>query len=144
MTILVTSRSGMGKSYFCRQLLKEINAAYFNNDDLRRSTQNWDFSPEGRFLAAKNMKNAIDQSHAGIKLVDMICPTEELRAVIAPDVMVFIDSDKPSKYPDTDAIYERPSFLEAKYFFSGQTRKTDELVQRVVFLIQNLSRVPNV
>jgi hypothetical protein len=98
----------------------------------------------GRLLAAQNMRRLIDQSAAEIKLVDMICPTKELRAVIAPDIIVFIDSDKPSKYPDTDAIYEKPSFKESEYFFSGQTRKTDELVQRVVFLIQNLSRVPDV
>ena len=144
MTILVTSRSGQGKTYFCRQFLKHISAAYFNNDDVRRQTGNSDFSMNGRLLAAQNMRQLIDQSFAEIKLVDMICPTKELRAVIAPDVMVFIDSDKPSKYPDTDALYEKPSCNEAEYFFSAWTRKTDELVQRVVFLIHNLARFPNV
>lgn len=144
MKILVTGRNASGKSYFCKQFLKHVSAAYFNNDDVRRQTGNSDFSMNGRLLAAQNMRRLIDQSAAEIKLVDMICPTKELRAVIAPDIIVFIDSDKPSKYPDTDAIYEKPSFRESEHFFSGQTRKTDELVQRVVFLIQNLSRVPDV
>ncbi len=98
----------------------------------------------GRLLAAQNMRQLIDQSLAEIKLVDMICPTKELRAVIAPDVIVFIDSDKPSKYPDTDSIYEKPFFGEAKYFFSCWTRKTDSLVERVVWFLQNLPRVPDV
>mgnify|MGYP003553860906 FL=1 len=144
MTILVTGRNSVGKSFFCKQFLKHVSAAYFNNDDVRRQTGNSDFSMEGRLLAAQNMRQLINQSLAEIKLVDMICPTKELRAVICPDVIVFIDSDKPSKYPDTDSLYEKPSFKESEHFFSGQTRKTDELVQRVVFLIQNLSRVPNV
>ncbi len=144
MVILVTARPQQGKSYFCRQFLKHISAAYFNNDDVRHQTGNSDFSMEGRLLAAQNMRRLIDQSAAEIKLVDMICPTKELRAVIAPDVMVFIDSDKPSKYPDTDALYEKPSFLEAKYFFSCWTRKADRLVERVVWFLQNLPRIPDV
>lgn len=144
MTILITARPKQGKTYFCRQFLKHISAAYFNNDDVRRQTGNSDFSMNGRLLAAKNMRQLIDQSLAEVKLVDMICPTKGLRAVIKPDVIVFIDSDKPSKYPDTDSLYEKPSCDEAEYFFSAWTRKTDELVQRVVFLIQNLSKIPNV
>lgn len=144
MTILVTGRNSVGKSFFCKQFLKHVSAAYFNNDDVRRQTGNNDFSMNGRILAAQNMRKLADQSFAEIKLIDMICPTPELRKILAPDVIVFIDSDRPSKYPDTDAIYIRPTKNEADYFFSGHTRKTDELVQRVVYLIQNHSRVPNV
>jgi len=144
MTILVTGRNSSGKSYFCKQFLKHVSAAYFNNDDVRRQTDNSSFDMNGRILAAQNMRQLASQSFAEIKLVDMICPTPELRKILAPDVIVFIDSDKPSKYPDTDAIYIRPTKDEAEHFFSGRTRKTDELVQRVVYLIQNYSRVPNV
>lgn len=144
MLLLITGKSNSGKTYFCRQFLKHVSAAYFNNDDVRKQTANHSFSMEGRLLAAQNMRQLINQSLAEIKLVDMICPTKELRAVICPDVIVFIDSEKPSKYPDTDSLYEKPSFKESEHFFSGQTRKTDELVQRVVFLIQNLSKVPDV
>lgn len=139
MVILVTARSKQGKSYFCQQLLKKVNAAYFNNDDLRRQTNNWSFSTEGRTLAAQNMRHATNQSLSEIKLVDMICPTPELRTIISPDVIVFIDSDKPSKYPDTDALYIHPTKDEAKYFFSCWTRKVDELVLHLVsFLKQNV------
>lgn len=138
MVILVTARPQQGKSYFCKQFLKHLPAAYFNNDDVRRQTGNVNFSMDGRILAAKNMRQLIDQSCAEIKIVDMICPTKELRAIIKPDIIVFIDSDKPSKYPDTDAIYEKPVQSEARYLFSCQTRQSDKLVGRLVmFLRQN-------
>lgn len=138
MIILVTSRSQQGKTFFCKELLKLVNAAYFNNDDVRRQTNNWNFEPEGRLLAAQNMRKAVNQSSAEIKIVDMICPTKELRAVISPDIIVFIDGDEPSKYPDTDALYEKPTKEESKRFFSCWTRKTGELVQRLaLFLRQN-------
>jgi adenylylsulfate kinase len=139
MTILVTGKNNSGKSFFCKQFLKHVSAAYFNNDDVRRQTGNSSFDMNGRILAAQNMKKLADQSFAEIKIVDMICPTPELRSIISPDVIVFIDSDKPSKYPDTDALYVCPTKDEAKYFFSCWTRKVDELVLRLVnFLKENV------
>lgn len=137
-TILVTGRNFSGKSYFCKQLLKSVNAAYFNNDDVRKQTANYSFDMNGRLLAAKNMRRLIDQSFAKIKLVDMICPTPELRSIIAPDVIIFIESDKPSKYPDTDALYIPPTKDEAKHFFSCWTRKIDALVLRIVYFLKDV------
>ena len=88
---------------------------------------------EGRILAAKNMRKAVDESNAVVKLVDMICPTKELREIIAPDVIVYIKSDTASKHSDTDSLYQEPTPDEAKHFFSCFTRKSDQLVDRVVY-----------
>ena len=136
MIILVTGKSGAGKTYFCKRFLEQRYAAHFNNDYIRNLTKNQDFSMEGRILAAKNMRKAIDESDARVKLVDMICPTKELREIISPDTIVYIKTDCPSKYSDTDALYQEPSIEEAKYFFSCYTRKTDQLVDRVVYWLQ--------
>lgn len=91
---------------------------------------------EGRILAAKNMRKAVDESSAVVKLVDMICPTKELREIISPDVIVYIKSDSASKYSDNDSLYQEPSSNEAKYFFSCYSRKTDQLVDRVLYWLQ--------
>jgi adenosyl cobinamide kinase/adenosyl cobinamide phosphate guanylyltransferase len=133
MIILVTGKNGSGKSYFCKRFLQECYAAHFNNDYIRNLTNNQDFSMEGRILAAKNMRKAVDESNAVVKLVDMICPTKELREIIAPDVIVYIKSNTASKHSDTDSLYQEPTPDEAKYFFSCFTRKSDQLVDRVVY-----------
>lgn len=133
MIFLITGRSNAGKSYFCKRFLEQCRAAHFNNDYIRSITKNHDFSMEGRILAAKNMKAMIDSTDAEIVLVDMICPTKELREIIRPDVIVYIKSECPSNYPDTDAIYQEPSCEEAKYFFSCYTRRIDQLVDRVTY-----------
>lgn len=133
ITLLVTGISGAGKSYFCKRFLEQCDAEHLNNDYIRKLTNNQDFSMQGRILAAKNMREQVEKSDARIKLVDMICPTKELRRIISPDAIVYIKSDCPSKYSDTDALYEEPSSDEAKYFFSCYTRKTDQLVDRVVY-----------
>jgi len=136
MTLLITGKSGAGKSYFCKRFLEQCYAAHFNNDYIRKITNNQDFSMEGRILAAKNMRKAVDESDAVVKLVDMICPTKELREIIAPDVIVYIKSDAASKYSDTDSLYQEPSSDEARYFFSCFTRKSDQLVDRVLYWLQ--------
>lgn len=133
MIILITGISSAGKSYFCKRFLEQCDAEHLNNDCIRKLTNNQDFSMEGRILAAKNMRKAVEKCDCEIILVDMICPTKELRRIISPDAIVYIKSDCPSKYSDTDALYEEPSSDEAKYFFSCYTRKTDQLVDRVVY-----------
>jgi len=133
MIILVTGISGAGKTYFCKRFLEQIRASHFNNDYIRKITDNHDFSMAGRTLAAQNMAEAIFSSDSEIVLVDMICPTKELRRIIKPDTIVYIKSDCPSQFPDTDALYEEPTADEARYFFSCYTRKVDQLVDRVTY-----------
>lgn len=138
MTVLVTAKSQQGKSTFCKRLLCYLSAEYFENDRQRELTNNWDFSPTGRQLAAQNMLSAIQNSSAQIKVVDMICPTKELRKIIAPDIIVFINSNLPTQYADTAAIYERPTKDECRALFVAKFNRHQEVVdQLIAFLQQN-------
>lgn len=138
MIILVSSKAQQGKSTFCKRLLCYLNAEYFNNDDLRAKTKNFDFSPAGRQLAAQNMLLAVQNSSAQIKVVDMICPTKELRKILAPDIIVFIDSNLPTKYTDTAAIYEIPTKDECRALFVAKFNRHQEVVEQLIaFLQQN-------
>jgi len=138
MTLLISGGSGSGKSTFSKRLLYYLNAEYFNNDDLRAKTKNFRFDQEGRQLAAQNMLSAVQNSSAQIKVVDMICPTKELRKILAPDVIVFIDSNLPTKYEDTAAIYIRPTKDECRALFIAKYNRHQETVdQLIAYLDQN-------
>lgn len=138
MVILISAPASQGKSTFCKRLLCYLSAEYFNNDDLRAKTLNFDFSPAGRQLAAQNMLSAVQNSSAQIKVVDMICPTKELRKILAPDVIVFIDSNLPTKYEDTAAIYIRPTKDECRALFIAKYNRHQETVdQLIAYLDQN-------
>lgn len=130
--ILVTSNSGHGKTTFCKKLVKRLACSYFNADDVRRQTKNADFSMAGRKLAAQNMITVVNQSFQEHKVVDMICPTKELRKILAPDVIVFIDSGLPTKYQDTASIYEIPTQEECRKLFvakfDAHKQTVDELI----------------
>ncbi len=132
MVILVSSFANQGKTTFCQRLLYHLAADYFNADIVRSQTANQDFSMNGRKLAAQNMKNLCNQSSSEIQLVDMICPTKELRKILAPDVIIFIDSNLPTQYADTAAIYERPTKDECRALFVAKFNRHQETVDRLI------------
>lgn len=136
MVILISAPASQGKSTFCKRLLCHLSAEYFENDSLRQKTNNWDFSPTGRQLAAQNMLQAIQRSSAAIKVVDMICPTKELRKIIAPDIIVYIDSNLPTKYEDTSALYERPTRDECRALFTAKFNRHQETVDKLISYLQ--------
>lgn len=140
MLVLISGNSNSGKSTFCKRLLCYLSAEYFENDRQRQLTNNWDFSPTGRQLAAQNMLKAIQRSSAAIKVVDMICPTKELRAILKPDIIVYIDSNLPTEYEDTSAIYERPTRDECRALFTAKFNRHQETVDKLIaYLSQNPS-----
>lgn len=136
MIILVTAKSQQGKSTFCKRLLCYLSAEYFENDRIRQLTQNWRFDDEGRKLAADNMLKAIQRSSAAIKVVDMICPTKELRAILKPDIIVYIDSNLPTEYEDTSAIYIRPTKDECRALFTAKFNRHQETVDKLIAYLQ--------
>lgn len=94
----------------------------------------------GRQLAAQNMLSAIQNSSAVIKVVDMICPTKELRKIIAPDIIVYIDSNLPTEYEDTASIYIRPTRDECRALFTAKFNRHQETVDKLIaYLSQNPS-----
>lgn len=116
--ILVMGLSGAGKTFFCSTLRDVLTEAdYYNADEVREKYNDWDFSKEGRIRQATRMlelANASEQSHV---IIDMICPLKEMRSILKPDTIFFIDRIKESKYKDTDRIFEPPTPSECSSLF---------------------------
>jgi adenylylsulfate kinase len=118
--ILVMGLSGSGKTYFCTSLLKLFSLEgvdYFNADVIRESYNDWDFSKEGRLRQVNRMRDLADSSDKSTIIVDMICPLVEMRQILKPDVIFFIDRIKESKYKDTDNIFQPPTISECSNLF---------------------------
>jgi adenylylsulfate kinase len=118
--ILVMGLSGSGKTYFCESLLEvfpDEDLAYFNADFVRDSYNDWDFSKEGRLRQVKRMRDLADSSNKSTVIIDMICPLKEMRSILKPDTIFFIDRIKESKYEDTDRIFEPPTPSECSSLF---------------------------
>jgi adenylylsulfate kinase len=111
MKILIMGLSGAGKTWLAKHLQKELNCAWYNADAVRKAANDWDFSDEGRMRQAERMKLLADfeSSHKRMVICDFICPTRKCRESFDPDITIWLDTVKTSKYQDTDELFEKPN-----------------------------------
>jgi hypothetical protein len=116
--VLIMGLSGNGKTTFYNNikiLLKDH--LYLNADEIRKIYDDWDFSISGRIRQAHRMKSLSEKSEYSLVVIDMICPLKEMRNIIKPDIIFFINRKDSSKYPDTDIIFEIPSKDECEILY---------------------------
>ena len=121
-----------GKTTFAKQLAYEIMATHLNANEVRKQANDWDFSNEGRLrqcLRMKEMAEALD----GYVICDFICPTDELRYMFEPDLIVWMNTVKHSKYLDTNKMFEEPQWYHYQI-----RNKQDSLYKMVIKQIKSL------
>jgi len=117
--ILIMGLSGAGKS----ELAKELHSLFqndnkssvrINGDEVREINNDWDFSISGRIRQVKRMVKLVKKSTADYIIVDFIAPTELIRNIFNPDILIWVDTVISSKYVDTDTIFESPKNYDFK------------------------------
>ena len=97
MKILVCGLPGSGKTWLAERLVKHINnCAWYNADVLRKSSNDWDFSLEGRIRQANRMKTFADFESNNDRWVicDFVAPTHQIREAFAPNIIIWLDTIK--------------------------------------------------
>jgi len=122
--IVVIGLPGAGKTYLAERLVKKIDGAHLNADEVRSKYDDWDFSDEGRLRQSNRMKT-LAESHiqAGRHVVvDFVCPTPETRTAFNADVTIWVDTITKGRFEDTNKVFIPPT--EDEYDFHV-TEKTD-------------------
>ena len=97
MKILVCGLPGSGKTWLAERLVKHINnCAWYNADVLRKCSNDWDFSLEGRIRQANRMKTFADfeRNNGRWVICDFVAPTQNVRNAFAPDFVIWLDTIK--------------------------------------------------
>lgn len=95
MKILVCGLPGSGKTWLAERLVKQIdNCAWYNADVLRRCSNDWDFSLEGRIRQANRMKTFADfeRNNGRWVICDFVAPTTKSREAFNPDFVIWVDT----------------------------------------------------
>ena len=142
MKILVCGLPGSGKTWLAERLIKNIkNCAWYNADIVRKFSNDWDFSAEGRIRQANRMKTFADfeRSNGRWVICDFVAPTERVREAFAPDHVIWLDTikegrvvssklnelknisnlpfdavslSKSKEFEDTNKVFETPSKID--------------------------------
>lgn len=121
MKILIMGLSGAGKSELAKELHSlfqdgERSSMRINGDEVREANNDWDFSREGRIRQAKRMAKLAKKSNTDYVIADFIAPTKEIRDIFNPDMLIWLDTVRSSKYTNTDVLFEPP--LEYNYIIT--------------------------
>ena len=100
MKILVMGLPGSGKTYLTQRLVPLLNAAWYNADQVRKMSNDWDFSDEGRKRQSMRMKVFADfeKSHGRYVVCDFVCPTKETRQNFDADIVIWMDTINSKQY----------------------------------------------
>jgi len=130
--ILVMGLNDSGKTTFATKLAYALNCPHLNNDEIRKQANDWDFSPEGRVRQCLRMKE-MAEALEGFVVCEFICPTEELRQLFVPDLLIWMNTVRHSKFEDTNKMWEEP-----KWFHFQIRNKQDSLYEMVIKQIKSL------
>jgi adenylylsulfate kinase len=132
MKILIMGLPGSGKTWLASRLQKRLNCAWFNGDEVRRMSNDWDFGEEARLRQARRM-NHYATFEEGIVLCDFICPTTSTRSIFNPDMIIWVNTLDESQYEDTNKLFEPPSMpdITIKHLMSdGEVNKLADMIGR--------------
>ena len=107
---------GSGKTTLAKLLAPMLNAVWLNADEVRRQSDDWDFSEEGRKRQSLRMwtlaEEAVDRNRNVV--ADFICPKEQTRSQFKADYTVWMDTVKEGRYEDTNKMFESPTQYDFK------------------------------
>lgn len=129
--ILITGLPGSGKTFFTKLLHSKLpsETIIFNGDQIRSDFNDWDFSHEGRKRQAVRMINFQIPKHIHFVIYDFVCPREEYRKIISPDITVWMNTIPTSRYEDTNSIWENP---QSATFILNNHEESDFIVSEIL------------
>lgn len=121
--LLLCGLPGAGKTTLANQICHvRPDIEHINADAVRAAANDWDFTAAGRLRQTKRMREAALDCFAPCALVDQVCPTPELRALLNPHYTIWLNTITPqaSRYYDTSQLWidpteeerAQPGFLE--------------------------------
>jgi len=109
---------GSGKTTLAAAMAARLffnKVVWLNADAVRERFDDWDFSPAGRLRQAYRMRKLANEELAkdqNFVIIDMVAPLTEMRDLIAPDILVWVDTISAGRFEDTNRMFESPKYYD--------------------------------
>ena len=137
MIILIMGLPGAGKTTLAADLAARLlfdQVLWLNADAVRERFDDWDFTPEGRLRQAYRMRQLADEGLAKDRrfvVIDMVAPLKEMRDLIAPDMLVWVDTIEKGRFEDTNRIFEPPEKYNVRVTEQDSSKWADIIYEQI-------------
>lgn len=132
--VLIMGLPGSGKTTLTEKLMTLLHGAtHLNADEVRKESNDWDFSEAGRIRQAERMKAKADEV-GGLVLADFVCPTPETRAAFAPHLVILLDTIEEGRFEDTNRVFVKPA--NPDFTVKGWGYGLDEVYEMATIIVQ--------
>jgi adenylylsulfate kinase len=135
--ILIMGLPGAGKTTLAEELRDVIfkrgkSCSRINADEIRKNFNDWDFSEAGRIRQSWRMYKISLEVNTDYCIVDFVAPLIEMRENFNPDITIWVDTIKNSRYPDTDAIFVKPSKYDMRVTTQNAKQWAEIIVEHIL------------
>ena len=123
---------GSGKTTLASKLVPLLKAKWVNNDEVRKTANDWDFSEEGRVRQAKRVADIAEkfkkEGNYDYLVADYICPTPQTRKLFNADYVIWVNTIKEGRFDDTNKMFVKPE----KFDFEVTTQDAELWANKIV------------
>jgi adenylylsulfate kinase len=130
--ILIMGLPGSGKTYLAKKVSKTLKADWLNADQVRRKYNDWDFSTSGIIRQVHRMKKLADKSKKKFVVVDFICPLKIQLEIFRPNIIIWMDTIRKSKYPRINRIFSKPKRYDIRVTTQNADLWSNAVIDKVL------------
>tara|TARA_B100001564_G_C20631971_1_gene667671 strand:+ start:494 stop:910 length:417 start_codon:yes stop_codon:yes gene_type:complete len=130
--ILIMGLPGSGKTTLAKELTKKLKAKWLNADKIRGKYNDWDFTKKGILRQVNRMRILSTNSRKKYVIADFICPYPEQRKIFKPDIIIWMNTIKKSRFPRMNRIFKKPRKYNFKVTSKNYKYWSKKILEKII------------